>query len=721
MEKELNDNFFKFIALRRLVKSKTKALEGRIRAMKSYYSRRLSSLKSSSHKKITIADVLKFCKGRLSDIAIEFLKFQLRKHKKIRWSQQCKDISLSFYFSGPRLYRFLRKIFKLPSKTTLINYIKCAKVRPGISPSVLKQLQIKSNALITHDKQCVLLLDEMSLKNNLYYHRGEDRVLGMVDFGDLRTTKRADSVLVAMLRGIRKKWKQPIFFFFTETKVNPTKLVSIVRNCISSVNKTGMQIVAVTSDQGANFVKCFKDMGCTTDKPSIFVDQKEILVIADVPHLIKSTRNILHDGKVIQTAEGIVSWLPIKECFHLNQEKSMQLIPKIKRKHIYLPPYGGKMKVKLATQVLSHTVGAAIGTLIECGFLLPDARVTETFCYKMDMLFNILNSSTFFNQNHTKNGLKKESASLVKLIELKEWVSNWVIYKDGKDVTNSFKCKNGWIQTINAVLLLREHLSESSIKSLLTRHLCQDPLENFFGMVRAAGALNERPDCSQFCNNFRKLYCVNIMEAPESSNCMDGDAESLLTHNCLQTMCLGPDSFSTNPIEYIHETVPTTINLPISSGPKKFDLIEINAINYVAGRAALKMLEKHPNCVTCQNQCYTLDNNEPYSTFVEKKDYTIQGSGLIRPSKSLFLHVKQCSEIFEYHFPNIYFQDGICSKLVDRFMTVSINIFCSSEIKLFFCNYFARLKIKSTISKWNEHFIQEKKLIQRKKKKILHE
>lgn len=212
--------FFSPPGKRRLFEKKIKTLKGRQRAIKSYYSRKLTAMKNQEPK-IGVSEVLNFCKGKISDIAIEFLKYQLRQQKNIRWSKNCKDVALSFYLTGPRLYRCLRKVFKLPSKTTLSNYIKCVKAQPGISPSILEQLKSRAVSLEDEDKQCVLLLDEMSLRNNLEYNRGKDQVFGTVDFGDERTTERAESVLVAMLRGFRLKWKQPVFFFSRNRKLNP--------------------------------------------------------------------------------------------------------------------------------------------------------------------------------------------------------------------------------------------------------------------------------------------------------------------------------------------------------------------------------------------------------------------------------------------------------------------------------------------------------------------
>ena len=51
------------------------------------------------------------------------------------------------------------------------------------------------------------------------------------------------------------------------------------------------------------------------------------------------------------------------------------------------------MKVKYATQVLSHTVAASLCTYISLGVLPPSAMGTAQFILKCDTLFDSVNSS----------------------------------------------------------------------------------------------------------------------------------------------------------------------------------------------------------------------------------------------------------------------------------------------------------------------------------------
>ena len=54
-----------------------------------------------------------------------------------------------------------------------------------------------------------------------------------------------------------------------------------------------------------------------------------------------------------------------------------------------------KLSVKLATQVLSHSVAAGITTLVSLGAFQERAMPTAVFLEKMDELSNVFSSSRF--------------------------------------------------------------------------------------------------------------------------------------------------------------------------------------------------------------------------------------------------------------------------------------------------------------------------------------
>ena len=280
------------------MKRKTR-MQNQMRATVSCYRRKLWKAKNTQPK-ISLRDVLQFCAGKISPVALEFLKHQLTNHKKIRWSKNVKESSLCFYFTGPRLYRLLRNIFKLPSISCLRSYITDIVINPGCCSGIFSQLKCKASSMAHEDRKCILLMDEMSLKTNLTYDKKSDKVVGIVDFGDGdRAAARANSVTVLMLRGIRKAWKQAIAYVFTNNAIPHQKVSEILTKVLKRTTAAGFHVVGITTDQGATFVKAFKDMGCTPQQPTITISGLKLVILPDVPHLLKSTRNILHNGNII--------------------------------------------------------------------------------------------------------------------------------------------------------------------------------------------------------------------------------------------------------------------------------------------------------------------------------------------------------------------------------------------------------------------------------------
>jgi len=112
------------------------------------------------------------------------------------------------------------------------------------------------------------MFDEMALEAGLQYDKHKDFVFGLEDFGmDRNPSSFTDHVLTFMIRGIRKKYKQPICFYFVKgtTKTHQlVKCIEVVQNILS----TGLNIVATVSDQGSTNVAAINVL--MEDSPILF-------------------------------------------------------------------------------------------------------------------------------------------------------------------------------------------------------------------------------------------------------------------------------------------------------------------------------------------------------------------------------------------------------------------------------------------------------------------
>jgi hypothetical protein len=95
----------------------------------------------------------------------------------------------------------------------------------------------------------------------------------------------------------------------------------------------------------------------------LFVDGMQIFGIFDYCHLFKNIRNVVLRGEI--SFNGVnVSVDPIKRIFEMDKKYSTKMMPKITEAHI-APNSFQKMTVSRATQLLSHTVSAAVKTYLK--------------------------------------------------------------------------------------------------------------------------------------------------------------------------------------------------------------------------------------------------------------------------------------------------------------------------------------------------------------------
>ncbi|GFO35630.1 THAP domain-containing protein [Plakobranchus ocellatus] len=86
------------------------------------------------------------------------------------------------------------------------------------------------------------------------------------------------------------------------------------------------------------------------------------------------------------------------------------MAPKLTKRHILVPAFAD-LNVKLAAQVLSHTVAAGITTMIKLNAIPPTASTTAEFIDSFDKLFNCFNSRTLNQKGPMANAISSLSRS----------------------------------------------------------------------------------------------------------------------------------------------------------------------------------------------------------------------------------------------------------------------------------------------------------------------
>lgn len=132
-------------------------------------------------------------------------------------------MALSLYKQGPRAYKWLGKIFVLPSPPTLRRLVAKAGIRPGINKNIFAQLKLKAQTMTADEKLCIVLFDEIAITPHFDYNIKKDKITGFVTNGCHSVKNIADHALVFMLKGAIKIYKQPIAFLpwdHTSNRIN---------------------------------------------------------------------------------------------------------------------------------------------------------------------------------------------------------------------------------------------------------------------------------------------------------------------------------------------------------------------------------------------------------------------------------------------------------------------------------------------------------------------
>lgn len=184
-----------------------------------------------------------------------------------------------------------------------------------------------------------------------------------------------------MLRGIRRKWKQPVYYGFIEGGTKKHDIAQIITTIVKKCQTIGLKVVATICDQGANNQAAInhlisKTKECYARKSQVFdeyvfeIDEQKVIPIYDIPHLFKGLRNNLLKNPLRFEENGeekIAKWEHIYMAYKMDPYLgNLRLMPKITDRHVD-PEKVNKMKVSCCTQVFSHSVAAAINVFAFSG------------------------------------------------------------------------------------------------------------------------------------------------------------------------------------------------------------------------------------------------------------------------------------------------------------------------------------------------------------------
>ncbi|KAI4470647.1 thap domain-containing protein 9 [Holotrichia oblita] len=615
------------------------------------------SAQSSKKSKLTFRRRLQLCEKYAESTLFEkmsvmtpaaktFLNIQLRetKHKKQgrRFTQDEKILCLSLLKQSPKGYDLLHKMFTLPSRKTLNLFLGQMTLNTGINEQLFTTLKASIKKMKPIDRHCALMFDEVSLSPQLHYNQQADQIDGFVDNGKTRALEFADHALVFMVRGIVKQWKQAIAFTFCEGGTNAALLSTMLEEIISALQGIGLTVVCTVCDQAAANVSAVKKLISKTKEKyarngqvyyqnHIEVNSVTVVPIFDVPHMLKGIRNNFIKRNISCSMNGtnfLGKWEHVEELYRQDQVESLgslRLCPKLSERHVKLDHSSDKMKVKYCTQVLSQRVAATMNYLAKRNDINSDAQETARILLFLDELFDSLNNSS-------RNGV--EGKPLTAAVSKES--AHWKFWEDALHILNTMKftkkddisdktcppsIKN-FITTIRGIKDIYGVMAKKGVDFLFMRNFNQDPLENFFGLIRSQGARNINPSCSSFIAAFKTLT-INNFTAKHS---IGANCEEDISEGALSTLK-----------ELLNLSVEPTVENEIYEEPEVLtgneDHTTLIKSNYCAGFVVKNIKNVVGDCAACKSDLHAAKIG-PQHGLIQAREYENTVARLVYPSFS---------------------------------------------------------------------------------------
>lgn len=196
----------------------------------------------------------------------------------------------------------------------------------------------------------------------------------------------------------------------------------------------------------------------------------------------------------------------------------------------------------------------------------------------------------------------------------------------------------GWVTTIESFQRIAKILfNQYQIKYFYPRYINQDPLENFFGRLRAMNYRNVNPDTTTFKYSFKSLMLSNIL-SPHSkfSNCEEDEGETILDYSFLFQKSDEEDKENVSPqininIQSLQSSQNEVVGLADKIGMEK---VKVQCSAYTAGFLCRK-ISKAIKCRACTKTFTTKEINENHF-FIQCREYkTLKKNNLTYPKNDL--------------------------------------------------------------------------------------
>ncbi len=572
--------------------------------------------------------------------------------KKTFYDPDIRKFALTLEFYSAKAYRYVRKVWKnlLPAPSTMRNWYRQVKGAPGYCEEALQALKAHVKAAAASQKNiiCNLVFDEMHIYKDLIFRNNKYHGYVEMGFGepsDNDTQPLAKKALVFMLVCLNGGWKLPLAYFLVHS-IDGKGISKLVTRALEYVDECGVVVRSMTFDGAGPNLTCCRILGANLNVGPSFKPwfphpchpEERVFVLLDPCHALKLVRNAVGDYTITDSSRRSISFYDFFNLYNLQVEKELFSAPKLTRRHILWRE--NKMKVRLAAQLLSSSVSAALLHAKEKNFTqFQSCDGTAEFCAQFDSIFDMLNSRSTVPRNRKPKNAPIRSTNKK---DFEEWCFTAEQYItslkiNDEPVVEHDRCCGfvGMVMCLRNIVPLFECLSSYGLKYLLTYKLSQDHLENWFSAVRSRNGNSNNPTAEQFKSIFKRLLVHHELRASEFANCADDDNIHILTIKSISTKSVNFQHTNEFLTSFTADSFLSELNEPINDLVIELDEYQSDVVALISGFILRKLADKK---LAFMREIQALVDPENESALIQLKNR----GGLIIPSETL---VQVCKEV----------------------------------------------------------------------------
>lgn len=357
----------------------------------------------------------------------------------------------------------------------------------------------------------------------------------------------------------------------------------------------------------------------------------------------------------------------------------------------------------------------ASGTTVNGELVSETMRTTGEAVEFMDSLFDSVNGSRRSSKkgklrgpikpNSEHFGFWREAIKILKNVRYVDSVSKKAI-TNKKTYYVRVPSLDGWIITLESFERIANLLfNVYNLNYFYPRLINQDPLENFFGRVRAMNYRNVNPDSYTFVNSFKSLLISNVM-GPHSlySNCEEDNGDTVVDFINLLKVDPSNDKENVSPVDL--NSMPATFSsLSASQAANAIidainERVSVHSSAYTAGYVCRRLSIKF-KCKNCQHT-YTANAKENFHEWIVQREYKkLKNSNLAYPAKAFLILYRDISAFIHSTLNKCAHIKGIGTHIKNGIL--SLFDFCwlgCTKHKKVLIDYCVRLVLRVHIHNW---------------------